>query len=97
MEIPISGFVVDAFHRASKTVVLYHGDFWHCNPRTFKDSNQYCKWLGRTVSEQWKRDQRAVAAFYKYGYRVVIVWESDAKRDQSIELQRIITVIRGVF
>ena len=92
-EVPITGFVVDALHEPTASVILYHGDFWHCNPKTFTDPERLCTWLGRTVAQQWKRDQRMLAALRKDGYGSVVVWESDAQKDLSAEIQRVLTFI----
>lgn len=93
-EVPISGFVVDGLHKESNTIILYHGDFWHCNPKKYKDPKLFCSWLGRTVEEQWLRDKRQLGIFYKLGYKVAIVWESDWNQNQDKELIRVLQIIK---
>lgn len=94
-EVPVSGFVVDGLHRESNTIILFHGDFWHCRPEQYPDPEKFCGWLGRTVGEQWERDRRQLGVFYARGFLVVIVWESDWLNNPSAEVQRVIRVIAG--
>lgn len=93
-EVPISGFVVDGLHEETKTILAFHGDFWHCNPKTYIDKNQYCSWLGRTVGEQQLRDKRRLGVFYNLGYSVVVVWESAWKESPSKEVSRVQEAIK---
>lgn len=83
----ISGFIVDGIH--NKLIVEFYGDTYHCNPKKFTDPSQYCSWIKRTVAEQWKRDQKRLACFYRLGYTVVIVWQSDWIKNKCNVIERI--------
>lgn len=83
------GFCPDEINFADKIIVEFYGDLYHCNPRKYKDSNQYIKAIGRTVEEQWKRDRKRLACFYKHGYTVIIIWEKDFRIDPKKQIQRI--------
>jgi G:T-mismatch repair DNA endonuclease (very short patch repair protein) len=83
------GFIPDEINHNLKIIIEYYGDIYHCNPNRYKDNNEYLKFIGRTVGEQRKRDSIRIATFYRHGYSVVIVWESDFKKDKSIEIRRI--------
>jgi G:T-mismatch repair DNA endonuclease (very short patch repair protein) len=83
------GFIPDEINHGLKIIVEYYGDVYHCRPRRYKDPSQYLKFIGRTVGEQWARDKKRLAVFYRFGYVVVIVWESDFKRDEEGQLRRI--------
>jgi very-short-patch-repair endonuclease len=85
----LSGFFVDGYVASIKCIIEFYGDTYHCNPKKYKDENQYCSWISRTVGEQWKRDQRRLACFYKNGCQVIIVWHSDWIKDQNREIRRI--------
>jgi G:T-mismatch repair DNA endonuclease (very short patch repair protein) len=86
----VRGFVVDGIIRNTHVVIEYYGDMFHCNPRKFHDPEQVCSWLsGRTVQEQWDRDKRRLAALYRYGYKVIVVWGSDWKDNPEKVLRRI--------
>lgn len=87
----IKGFIVDGIIRNTNLIIEYYGDVFHCNPKRFKDPNQKCSWLsGRTVQEQWNRDKRRLAALYRYGYKVIIVWGEDWKSAPDKIIERIL-------
>ena len=90
----ISGFIVDGLRKDAKVIVEFYGDTFHCNPKKFTDPDQYCSWIKRTVGEQWKRDQRRLACFYRLGYTVVIVWQTDWDRDKETAIERIQHALR---
>lgn len=86
----VHGFIVDGIIQDTNIIVEYYGDVFHCNPRKFHDPDQACSWLGgRTVQEQWDRDKKRLAALYRYGYKVVVVWGSDWKDNPEDVLKRI--------
>lgn len=94
-EVPVSGFMVDGLHRESNTILLFHGDFWHCHPEKHPDPEKFCGWLGRTVGEQWERDRRQLGVFYARGFQVVVVWESAWLNDPVAEVQRVFRTLAG--
>lgn len=83
------GFVPDEINHDLRLIVELYGDLYHCNPRVYKDASQYVKKISRTVGEQWKRDRRRLACFYKHGYNVVVVWEKDFRNDPQRQIARI--------
>lgn len=90
----INGFIVDGINNDVKVIVEFYGDTFHCNPKKYTDPEQYCSWIKRTVKEQWKRDQRRLACFYKLDYTVVIVWQSDWNKNPHKEIERIQHALR---
>lgn len=89
-EEPFCGFIPDEINHDLKIIVEYFGDLYHCNPKKYKDKEVYIKTIKRTVGEQRQRDRRRLACFYKKGYTVVIVWESDfiKQPDKALEIIR---------
>lgn len=85
----IHGYLVDGLDAEAKVVVEFYGDVFHCNPRVFNNPERYCSWISRTVGQQWARDRKRLAVLYRYGYRVVIVWESDWYGNRNIEIERV--------
>ena len=85
----VLGFVVDGLVRDRNVIVEFYGDIYHCRPDKFPDPDFFCRWLNRTVQQQWARDRKRLGVFYKHGFRVVIVWESDWKVNPNKEIQRI--------
>lgn len=90
----ISGFFVDGFDPDTKVAVEFYGDSHHCNPNKFKDPNQYCSWISKTVQEQWTRDRRRLGCLYKNGCVVVIVWHSEWIKNQTWQIERILNALR---
>ncbi len=85
----VHGFIVDGLDSKKKVVVEFYGDMFHCRPNNFPDPNQYCSWISRTVAQQWDRDLKRLGVFYRYGYLVVIVWETDWYSDPHTQIRRI--------
>lgn len=86
-EVYTNGFVCDAKNK--NTIIEFYGDMYHCNPIKFSNPEQYCSWISRTVKEQWKRDERRIAALKKYGYNIIIVWEHEWNKNSQKVLKRI--------
>jgi G:T-mismatch repair DNA endonuclease (very short patch repair protein) len=88
------GFFPDEINHELKIIIEMYGDIYHCNKKKYKDPDEYLPHIDRTVKEQWKRDERRIACFYKHGYIVIIVWESDFRRDPSKQINRIENIIQ---
>lgn len=68
------GYSPDAYSEELKTVCLFQGNYWHCNPRMY-ESSYYNQMLKKKAQEVWERDKKIVEAFEKAGYKVIIIWE----------------------
>lgn len=88
-EFYVKGFFCDALIENTNILIEFFGDVYHCNPKKFTDPEQYCSWIGRTVKEQWKRDEIRTAALLRNGYSVIIVWEDDWKNKPENVIKRI--------
>lgn len=85
----IGGLFPDGIFENEKLIIEYFGDMFHCNPKKFEEKTQYCSWLSRTVEEQWANDKKRIAIFWKFGYKTLIIWESDWFANQQIQIERI--------
>ncbi len=83
------GFFPDELNKKLKIIVEFYGDYAHANPRIYKDPDEYITLCKRTVAQQWARDRKRLGVFYKHGYTVIIVWESDYRKNPDIQIQRI--------
>lgn len=83
------GFFPDELNQQLKVVVEFYGDYAHANPKIYKDPDEYITLCKRTVLEQWNRDRKRLGVFYKHGYTVIIVWESDYRKNPELQIQRI--------
>lgn len=74
-----------------RLAVFVHGCFWHshsCMRGTKKLGQNSLKWiekLGKTVI----RDQQVKARLESMGWRVIVLWECDIRRDLPAELGRV--------
>lgn len=83
------GFIPDEINHELKIIVEFYGDLYHCRPDKYKNPDVYMKALDRTVGEQWSRDKQRLGCFYGHGYKVVIIWEGDFKKNETEQIDRI--------
>lgn len=68
----------DGFIASTKTVLEFHGDYFHGNPDVFA-SESMNKALGRTHGSLYDRTKRRESQILQWGYRLYTVWERDWK------------------
>lgn len=83
------GFFPDEINHELKLIIEVFGDLYHCNPKFYKNPEEYISAIQRTVGDQWKRDRIRLACFYKHGYTVLIIWETDYRSHRENSIQRI--------
>ena len=67
---------VDGYHKETKTVYEYHGDYWHGNPSHYAPyaiNPTVKKKYGDLYNQTLARDAR----IRKLGYRLIVKWETD--------------------
>lgn len=72
----------DAYDDRKNVIYEYHGDFWHCNPALYS-SDYYHPIIKKTAKEIWERDRLKLKCAMDRGIKVIIVWESDYKNEDS--------------
>ena len=65
------------FIRGNK-IIEFFGDYWHGNPKMFSGDGKIRK---KKVSDVWAHDKRKIDDLTKAGFKVLVIWESDFKRD----------------
>jgi very-short-patch-repair endonuclease len=73
---------VDIISHEKKLAIEYNGDYFHCNPRTWKPDD-YNKTIKMTASDKWNADRNRRFMLYRNGYRVIVIWESDWKKNKN--------------
>lgn len=82
-----------------RTIIFIHGCFWHAH-----EGCRYFK-LPKTRSEWWKekllanrdRDDKAVHRLVEMGWKVIVLWECELKKDEREErLSRLVEEIREI-
>lgn len=61
-------------------IVEVYGDFWHMNPLMYKSQDIH-KIKKVNAYEIWNKDQKRVQRLIDLGYDVLIVWESELKKN----------------
>jgi len=77
---PIPDIIVDS----KKVVIEVHGDIWHANPRKYKSTDIIHKYEGNVSAKQiWAFDRSRKRQIESFGYKVVVVWEHDIRRNMA--------------
>lgn len=84
----ISNMQVDECNIDLKLVIEYNGDMWHCNPNKWK-SDDFNSAIKMTAGQKWCKDIARHAMLNKFGYKVLVIWESDWLENQSLQFNRI--------
>jgi len=76
----------------NKKIIEYNGDFWHCNPSYFKE-DFYHPVIKLTAKEIWDKDRVKIDTAKKYGYDILVIWESDYINDPNKEIDKCLEFI----
>jgi hypothetical protein len=69
---------VDIFIPTENKVIECQGDYWHCNPSSFKP-NYYNNMIHLTAQQIWNRDAEKKRLLESAGYKVEVIWENTNK------------------
>lgn len=76
----------DVANRTQKWALFVHGCFWHahesCSKATLPKRNR--KFWEDKLAANRARDERALQALKRLGYRVVVVWQCELKRPAEL-------------
>jgi G:T-mismatch repair DNA endonuclease (very short patch repair protein) len=65
-----------SFHK--KLLIEFNGDYWHCNPEKYSpDFYHHVKKI--PASDIWYQDKKRLETITSFGYRIVVIWESEYK------------------
>lgn len=65
---------VDGFDPVTNTIYLYHGSFWHGNPKVY-DPNDTNPFLKKTYGELYEKTLAIEEEYRRKGFNLVIQWE----------------------
>jgi G:T-mismatch repair DNA endonuclease (very short patch repair protein) len=74
-------FFPDMLDKGAKTIIEYYGDFWHANPEKYSADQIVTR--NNTAQQIWDKDEKRISALKELGYDVIIVWQSDYKKDKE--------------
>ncbi len=66
-------------------IIEFNGDFFHANPNLYKkdDVIKMSESKKLTAQEIWNQDNKKLNNLLNLGYDVLVVWESDVKKDKE--------------
>lgn len=67
-------------------IVEFNGDYWHCNPKLYESTDTV---RGKTAQDIWNKDKIKIETALKVGLRVLVVWESEFKKDKNLTIERV--------
>lgn len=76
-EVHIVGYPVDGFMKNQKTVVQYHGCFWHGCPECYPKRTTINEKNKKNMAELYQNTQRVTLNIKTAGYKVIEVWSHE--------------------
>lgn len=87
-------FSYDFYYK--KKIIEFNGDYWHCNPLKYNE-NYFNKHLKKTAKEIWLSDEIKINKIKEVGCDVLIIWESEYKKDKQKTIQKCIDFINKEY
>lgn len=75
-----------------KKIIEFNGDFWHCNPEKYNEDFNH-KILKSSAKKIWMNDKIKIDWISSKGYKVMVIWESEYRKDPKQTLEKCIEFI----
>ena len=77
---------------SNNKIIEYNGDYWHANPKKYISDDILKFPGGKQVQAQhiWDKDQKKLQYARDQGYEVLVVWESDFKKNKEMVIKECI-------
>ena len=74
-------YLPDIFVSKDGIIIEYFGDYWHANPKIYNSDDI----IHHDLSAQniWEHDYKRQKELEDLGYRMIIVWDSEYKKDKQ--------------
>lgn len=82
-------FYFDIKIKKMNLVIEVHGDYWHCNPKIYKDGPINDMQRSAIRRDFCKRDKIQAA-----GFKRIIIWENDYRTNPSETIEKVVQKIR---
>ena len=70
-------------------IIEFNGDYWHCNPTIYKEDR---KITGNILAKDvWGKDKKKIQTAINHGFRVLVVWENEFKKNKLETIERVIS------
>ena len=82
----------DAKISNSKILLEINGDFWHANPKFFKENDvlNFSETNHPKAKDIWKKDEKNRKVAENNGYKILYLWENDITDKTDIEIGKLI-------
>jgi hypothetical protein len=77
--------VFDIKHK--NCIIEFNGDYWHANPAIYRDTAII---RGKTAIEVRTRDMLKLQTAKYYGFKTLVIWESDYKRNKQETIMEVV-------
>lgn len=76
--------------KLNKKIIEFFGDFWHANPKIFKDDDEVKMFHGviKKAKDIREKDRKRIEILKNLGYEVLIVWEKDYNKTKQEVINR---------
>ena len=71
-----SKYKADGYCKETNTIIEFHGDFWHGNPKIY-NTNQINQVNKKTFGELYNKTIKKEDFIKEQGYNLVVIWEKD--------------------
>jgi very-short-patch-repair endonuclease/endogenous inhibitor of DNA gyrase (YacG/DUF329 family) len=69
--------------RETKKIIEFNGDYWHGNPKIYKEDN-FIRSI--QVKDVWEKDKIKINVAKNNGFDVLVIWEKDVKENFNFKL-----------
>ena len=83
----------DFVFRRKKVALFIDSDFWHKHPRRFIMPKSNIKYWEQKIERNKKRDREVSRELKKQGWKVIRIWEYDAKKKKDKCVQKIMNIL----
>ncbi|MBL7169638.1 MAG: DNA mismatch endonuclease Vsr [Candidatus Aenigmarchaeota archaeon] len=79
----------DVILKESNTVIFIHGCFWHKCQKCYKKPKSNREYWFPKIEKNVKRDKENIKHLKSKGYKIIILWEHEIKKDIGSVLKKI--------
>lgn len=73
-------------------IIEFNGDYWHCNPDSYA-ADYFNTQIQMTAAEKWKVDEIKRDIAISEGYKVLVIWESEYKKDPDTTVRKCVSFL----
>lgn len=79
---------IDFFIKEINLAIEYHGDYWHANPKFYKEKD--ILYSNKKAKDIWQSDlERTRALFEEHNIETLVVWQHEDTKDRQIKINEI--------